>query len=147
MGFYWKDKKDQLFARRGSLPPSDDTEQRKWTSFEMPLREPAPMPVAFDLTRFLASSITFMVHLRVVRVIVDGHAIIHLSKDPGIPSTLAIPRGLKISSPNKMMFVTAMTSTRGLCFFSSCPAQNVIYLYSPLHRSRCRPLCLPDWRA
>ena len=30
MGFYWKDKKDQLFARRGTLPESSS-----WTSFEM----------------------------------------------------------------------------------------------------------------
>lgn len=112
MGFYWKDKKDQLFARRGSLPESRDPEERRWTSFEMALREPAPMPVAFDLTRFLASSITFMAHLREVRVLYDGCTLVRLSKDPGNPLPVTIPRGLKISSPGKMMFVKAISSKR-----------------------------------
>ncbi|KAJ6495551.1 hypothetical protein C8R47DRAFT_1213045 [Mycena vitilis] len=72
MGFYWKDNKDQLFARRGPLPPTaPQTSTDNWTSFEMPLRQPVPMPVAFDFTRFLASSITFMANLSEVSVYFD----------------------------------------------------------------------------
>ncbi|KAG8883551.1 hypothetical protein FRB97_006398 [Tulasnella sp. 331] len=44
MGFYWKDNKDQLFARRGALPPSNTSASvdpnpkvNPWTSFVMPL--------------------------------------------------------------------------------------------------------------
>ena len=122
MGFYWKDKKDQLFARRGVLPPPENAEDHKWTSFEMPLREPAPMPNSFDLTRFLASSITFMAHLREVRVLLDGHTLVRLSKDPGNPTAVTIPKGLKISSPSKMMFVRGISSTRTCRVKSCCPA-------------------------
>ena len=109
MGFYWKDKKDQLFARRGTLP-----EPSSWTTFEMALRDPAPMPAAFDLARFLASSITFMVHLRDVSVYFDGHRLARLSKDPGIAATVQIPRGMKTSSPFGTMHIKAITSTRAL---------------------------------
>lgn len=115
MGFYWKDKKDRLFARRGSLPESSNPEERKSTSFEMALREPAPMPVAFDLTRFLASSITFMAHVREVSVLFDGLPLVRLSKDPGSPNVVIIPRGLRISSPSNMMFVKAISSRRTSC--------------------------------
>lgn len=116
MGFYWKDKKDQLFARRGTLPPSLNSEERLWTSFEMPLREPAPIPIAFDLTRFLASSITFMVHMREVSVFLDGRRLARLTKDPGQPLVVALPCGLKTSSPSNTMHVTGIKQTRELFY-------------------------------
>lgn len=116
MGFYWKDKKDQLFARRGTLPPSLNSEERLWTSFEMPLREPVPIPIAFDLTRFLASSITFMVHMREVSVFLDGRRLARLTKDPGQPLVVALPRGLKTSSPSNTMHVTGIKQTRELLY-------------------------------
>ena len=109
MGFYWKDKKDQLFARRGQLP-----ETSSWTTFQMDLREPAPMPVAFDFIRFLSSSITFMVHLREVSVFLDEHKLAVLSKDPGNPLKITIPRGLKTTSPSRTMIISSITSTRKL---------------------------------
>jgi hypothetical protein len=66
MRFYWKNQGDQLFVRRGALPTdqippsSDEGRGNPWTTFEMDLREPQPIPSPFDFTRFLASSITFM---------------------------------------------------------------------------------------
>lgn len=118
MGFYWKDKKDQLFARRGTLPPTTTpsdgsaSEGKAWTSFEMPLREPAPIPFAFDLTRFLCSSITFMANLRDVQLFFDGARLARLTKDSGSPARLPIPLGLKTTSPTGMMTVKAIMSTR-----------------------------------
>ena len=109
MGFYWKDKKDQLFARRGQLP-----ETSSWTTFQMDLREPTPMPVAFDFIRFLSSSITFMVHLREVSVFLDEHKLAVLSKDPGNALKITIPRGLKTTSPSRTMIISSITSTRKL---------------------------------
>ncbi|KAL5514880.1 hypothetical protein ACEPAG_2196 [Sanghuangporus baumii] len=106
IGFYWKDKKDQLFARRGTLP-----EPSQWTTFEMVLRDPAPMPSAFDLTRFLTSSITFMVHLREVSIYFDGRNLVRLTKDPGSAVPVSIPRGMKTSSPFSTMHVKAISST------------------------------------
>lgn len=109
MGFYWKDKKDQLYARRGTLP-----EPSEWTTFEMALREPAPMPIAFDLARFLASSITFMAHVREISIHFDGRTLARLVKDPGSAATVAIPRGLKTASPFSTMHVKTISSTRAL---------------------------------
>ncbi|KAI0371771.1 hypothetical protein BV20DRAFT_1016624 [Pilatotrama ljubarskyi] len=108
MGFYWKDKKDQLFARRGKLPKSATDE---WTTFEMGLREPAPIPPPFDFTRFLASSITFMRHLLDVSVFLDDKRLSRLTKAPGAPRAMGIPKGLKPSSPLNTMHVNGLQVT------------------------------------
>ncbi|KAH9485292.1 hypothetical protein JR316_0002200 [Psilocybe cubensis] len=112
MGFYWKDKKDQLFARRGELPESElDPAAREWTSFTMTLREATPMPIAFDFTRFLASSLTFMGHLREVCVYYDDKRLVKLNKASGLPHSLGIPKGLKSQSPSGIMTVDDIQST------------------------------------
>ena len=109
MGFYWKDKKDQLFARRGNLP---ETDYSAWTSFEMGLREPAPLPARpLDLARFLASSITFMTNLREVSLFFNDKKLVHLTKDADKPSDVAIPRDMKATSPKRTMVVRKVTST------------------------------------
>lgn len=111
MGFYWKDKKDQLFARRGNLPEADYS---AWTSFEMGLREPAPLPARpLDLARFLASSITFMTNLRAVSLFFNDKKLVHLTKDADKPSDVAIPRDMvtKATTPKRTMVVRKVTST------------------------------------
>ncbi|KAK7445396.1 hypothetical protein VKT23_014813 [Stygiomarasmius scandens] len=110
MGFYWKDKKDQLFARRGNLPDSNGPPS-EWTSFEMSLREPSPIPVAFDFTRFLASSITFMSYLSEVSVYFDDKRLVRLSKTSGLPKQLGMPQGIQTWSKMKIMNVTTLRST------------------------------------
>ena len=128
MGFYWKGGKDQvrivgnsclgtvelthdkLFARRGSLPNQTDD---PWTTFEMDLREPTPIPTAFVFTQFLASSITFMAHLREVSVYLDDKRLAHLTKDTGIPKQLTLPPGLTPTSPMEFMCINGFKSTRG----------------------------------
>ncbi|KAL6309180.1 hypothetical protein BKA93DRAFT_925530 [Sparassis latifolia] len=109
MAFYWKDKKDQLFARRGVLPPKEPSDP--WTTFEMSLREPAPIPRAFDFTRFLASSITFMAHLLEVSVYLDDKRISRLTKEPGLSKSINIPSGLKRSSPLGIMQIKDVQTT------------------------------------
>ena len=89
MGFYWKAKKDQLIARQGNLPESSASDSyRQWTTFEMGLREAAPMPSAFDFARLFTSSITFMTHLDKVTVWLDGKRLVKLVKDKGLPKEL-----------------------------------------------------------
>ncbi|KAI6015244.1 hypothetical protein F5J12DRAFT_816858 [Pisolithus orientalis] len=108
MQFYWKDNKDQLHVRRGDLPSKGDSDP--WTTFEMTLREPGPIPPAFDLMRFLASSITFMVHLNDVSVYFDRFRIGHLKKSTGVSRTLDIPKGLKKSSGLNIMHIQNIQS-------------------------------------
>ncbi|CAE6441272.1 unnamed protein product [Rhizoctonia solani] len=110
MGFYWRNGGDQLFARRGDLPA--DSKDSEWTSFEMPLREAAPLPgLPVDMARFLATSLTFMTHLRSVSMYFDGKCLAKVEKEVGSPRKLAIPRGLKLTSPGGMMNATGMSST------------------------------------
>lgn len=99
----------ELFARRGNLPNETND---PWTTFELELREPTPIPGAFDFTRFLVSSITFMAHLREVSVYFDDKRLVHLTKDAGTPKRLTIPRGLRPASTMGFMNVKGLKSTR-----------------------------------
>ncbi|KAI0252773.1 hypothetical protein BJV78DRAFT_1198868 [Lactifluus subvellereus] len=108
MNFYWKDKKDQLYARRGTVPVSEDEAVDPWTTFQMTLREPGPIPPAFDFTRFLVSSITFMTHLSQVSVYFDDKRLVRLSKDGGVPREVPMLKGLKSTSPEGMMNVKSI---------------------------------------
>ncbi|KII91548.1 hypothetical protein PLICRDRAFT_512049 [Plicaturopsis crispa FD-325 SS-3] len=108
MGFYWKDKKDQLFVKRGDIPSAAPS---PWTTFEMVLRTPDTIPSAFDFTRFLASSLTFMEHLSSVSVFFDDKRLARLTKDSGAPRALSIPRGMRCKSTSGMMNVKAIQST------------------------------------
>jgi hypothetical protein len=78
----------------------------------MALREAAPIPGAFDFTRFVASSITFMTHLSEVSIYFDDKRLAKLTKAPGVPRTLEIPKGLKRSSASNIMNATGIKSTR-----------------------------------
>lgn len=100
----------KLLVRRGDLPSKDGPQSNPWTTFEMTLREQGPVPQPFDLTRFLASSITFMVHLRSVSVFFDSHRLAHLTKSPGVPRELGLPKVLKRSSGSGLMSVKSVQS-------------------------------------
>jgi hypothetical protein len=121
MLFYWKDGKDQLFVRRGELPSKDrDPVKDSWTSFEMRLRESAPIPTAFDFTRFLASSITFMSHLSEVCVYFDDMRLARLTKSSGgaaMSKELGVPKGLVGRSRTGYVNVKGVRSTRGFHFY------------------------------
>ena len=112
MGFYWKDKKDQLFARRGTRKAPAPVDGVQWTAFEMPLREPAPLPVLFDLARFLASSLTFMANLCEVSVFFDGHRVARLRKSAGTPANMQVPMKMNKKCPAGIMTVTGLKSSR-----------------------------------
>ena len=78
----------------------------------MTLREAGPIPPAFDFMRFLASSITFMVHLNDVGVYFDEHRIGYIKKSPGVAKAVDIPRGLKRSSQSGIVNVKGAQSHR-----------------------------------
>jgi hypothetical protein len=99
----------------------------------MDLREPTPIPAAFDFTRFLVSSITFMAHLREVSVYFDDKRLVHLTKDAGIQQQLTIPRSLRPSSAMGFMNVKGLKSarTQGFTIGSMLPLITIATLYSP----------------
>ncbi|CAL1709408.1 unnamed protein product [Somion occarium] len=109
MGFYWKDKKDQLYARRGTIPEASEPDP--WTSFTMPLREPVPMPTPFDFVRFLTSSITFVAHLTQVSVLLDGKLLAKIRRERGVPRTLNMKPTLKPDSSKRTMRVAGVEVT------------------------------------
>ncbi|KAG8813716.1 hypothetical protein FRC17_001459, partial [Serendipita sp. 399] len=95
MGFYWRDGKDQLYARRGDLPAATTDPAPPWTAFTLPLRETGPLPGApLDLLRFLASSITFMNTLATVELFLDGTRLGKIAKEVGSPQPISVPKSL-----------------------------------------------------
>ena len=86
-------------------------DSNSWTTFQMELREPTPIPQPFDFTRFLASSITFMRHLLDVSVFLDDKRLSRLTKAPGAPALVEVPRGLRALSPLKTMTVNGLQTT------------------------------------
>ncbi|KZS96620.1 hypothetical protein SISNIDRAFT_450322, partial [Sistotremastrum niveocremeum HHB9708] len=114
MGFYWKG--DQLVARRGRPQSAEASEGQTpspnpWTSFEMSLREPGPIPKAFDFIRFLTSSITFMAHLSSVEVYLNDVRLAGISKDSGAAKRLVLPKELNPRTSGGMMTVSGAEST------------------------------------
>ncbi|KAG6891738.1 hypothetical protein C0992_006158 [Termitomyces sp. T32_za158] len=97
-------------TRRGQIPSSDDGPP-PWTVFEMVLREPAPIPMAFDFTRFLTSSITFMTYLSEVSFFLDDKRLARLRKTSGIPKELGLPKGLRTSTESGIMTVKDIKCT------------------------------------
>ena len=104
----------QLYVRRGTIPSSVDVVDPR-TTFQMTLREPGPIPPAFDLTRFLVSSITFMTHLSEVSAYFDDKRLVRLSRDCGVSKEVPILNGLTGTSPEGMMNVKAIETMREFC--------------------------------
>ncbi|KAI9454957.1 hypothetical protein HD554DRAFT_2149343 [Boletus coccyginus] len=105
MKFEWNDK-NQLYYRFGDLPQT--ATEDLWTTFKMPLREPTPMPPVADFMQFLASSITFMAHLKDVAVFFDHYRVGQINKSQRQFRAIPIPTELLRSSPEKNMVVRSV---------------------------------------
>ena len=97
----------------------------------MTLREPTPIPPAFDFTRFLVSSITFMAHLSEVSVYFDDKRLVRLSKDGGVPKEVPMLKGLKSTSPEGMMNVKSIQTMRG--YYCRLRGIYYIHFFTALH--------------
>ncbi|TFK17229.1 hypothetical protein FA15DRAFT_711025 [Coprinopsis marcescibilis] len=113
MKFFWKDNKDQLCVVRGSFPKGSSEEKSEWTTFDMPLREPAAIPSPFNLIRFLSSSITFMTSLLKVTVFLDNKPLANLERAIGGSENVKIPKSLTTSlrTPQSTMHIMRVQST------------------------------------
>lgn len=120
----WSSHVPQLFARRGQLPP--EKAASPWTTFDMVLREAAPIPVAFDFTRFLASSITFMTYLADVSLFFDDKCLARIKKTAGVPKELGIPKGLHNTSSSGMVTIRNIRSTRNSRLSLQLPQINTL---------------------
>jgi hypothetical protein len=109
----------------------------------MDLREPATIPVVFDLTRFLVSSITFMAHLRQVSVYLDDKQLAVLNKDAGLPTQVPMLSGLTPVSTTGYMKIEGLKSTRRSFVNSEvCSVLTTVTVYSPSHHRGSRRVCV-----
>lgn len=111
MGFFWKD--DALFTRRATSPSKDvSTNGKPWTTFHMALREPAPFPDSLlDLSRFLATSLTFTANVRQLSLFFDDKPLCKLNKRLEPPKAMSMPGHLNATTGKKMMRVHSLEST------------------------------------
>jgi hypothetical protein len=107
----------------------------------MTVREPGPIPPAFDFTRFLVSSITFMAHLSEVSVYFDDKQLVRLSKDTGMPRDVPMLKGLNNICPDGIMTVRSVQTVRESdCNNVSAWALRRLLFVSSSHRGRSRAL-------
>lgn len=111
MGFFWKD--DALFTRRAKSPSTDVSPSGKpWTTFHMALRERAPFPDSLlDLSRFMATSLTFTANVQQLNLFFDDHPLCRLNKRLEPAKAMNMPSHLNATSPKKMMRVQSLEST------------------------------------
>ncbi|KAG9312490.1 hypothetical protein JVU11DRAFT_6877 [Chiua virens] len=87
MKFEWHG--NQLAFKKGA-----STRAGGWiTTIELPLRKPSPVPRTLDLLRFLATSITFMAHLRKVQVYFDNRCVGTIEKKSLDSQIIDLPKG------------------------------------------------------
>ncbi|ORZ36386.1 hypothetical protein BCR44DRAFT_55445 [Catenaria anguillulae PL171] len=109
LGFFWKG--DQLFAKRAELPPTEqptEVEERKWTVFDMQLREPMLIPRVNDFSKFLATCLSFTETLTHIDMYLnlgptgESKHVISLAKtlSPDLP--LSLPPNTRRSSPQSL---------------------------------------------
>ena len=70
------------------------------------------MPPFSELMQFLATSITFMVHLKDVTVFFDRHRVGQIKKSKGQPLVITIPSEIERQSPEKNMIVNSVQQYR-----------------------------------
>src|ERR1700742_367181 len=139
MGFYWKE--DQLVARKGLIDPaasptpstspsaeSSTSTSNPWSTFDMPLRDPSPMPKSFDVIQFLCPSLTFMNRLRSVQVFIDSFRLARVSKSATTPRQLSLPSGQKSKTSNGLMTVTGIESTGKSFGFATLERKEVMLI-------------------
>ncbi|KAF8119633.1 hypothetical protein EV363DRAFT_1461533 [Boletus edulis] len=117
---FWWDEENQLRYRFDDLLKTETRDL--WTTFDIPLREAAPMPPIAELMQFLASSITFMVRLENVAIFFDGRRVGQINKSLGHSQPIPITDELWRSSPENIMMVKLVEKHRKsfhhLCFCS-----------------------------
>lgn len=111
MGFFWNG--DSLFTRRAASTSVDVSPSgAPWTTFHMPLREAAPFPDSFlDLSRFLATSLTFTANVKQLGLFFDDKPLCQLNKRLDPAKALPMPTHLNATSPARMLRVSEMSST------------------------------------
>ncbi|KAF8123691.1 hypothetical protein EV363DRAFT_1455306 [Boletus edulis] len=58
-----------------------DSSTDSWTSVELELRDPEPLPGLADLTRFLVSSVAFLTNIHTIAIFLDDQRLVHIQKE------------------------------------------------------------------
>ncbi|KAI9567656.1 hypothetical protein HD554DRAFT_2192361 [Boletus coccyginus] len=83
-----------------------------WTSVELELRKPEPLPVLPDLTRFLVSSVTMLTNIHTVSIYLDGERFLHIQKEScESPVDVPIPQHLVRTTPLQALTVESVQHT------------------------------------
>lgn len=114
MGFFWKNGGDSLFTRRAENPDAANDLSPTgvpWTSFYMTLRETSSFSESpLQLTRFLATSMTFAANIQSLELWFDGYQLCKLQKSMESIRPILMPSYMNAASPERMMRVERLES-------------------------------------
>jgi hypothetical protein len=98
----------QLYTQGNTCAKSE------WTSIEMDLKEDmrGPVPKPFDLARFLAATMTFMLRVKTISVSFDGRAFLKLAKSRDLPNDIALPSDMRFRSMGDTMQINTVSVVR-----------------------------------
>ncbi|KAH0831364.1 hypothetical protein J3R83DRAFT_14027 [Lanmaoa asiatica] len=82
-----------------------------WTSVELKLKAPEPLPVLADLARFLVSSVAFLTNIHTISVYLDSQSVLHIQKQVQPPVDILIPQHLKPTTPLHALKVESIQRT------------------------------------
>ena len=98
------DYQNQLFKEFADCSPDS------WTSVELELRVPEPLPVLADLTRFLVSSVAFLTNIDSISIYLDGQEFLHIQKQ-SFKSPVDIPIPPHLTTPSQTLTVECIQRT------------------------------------
>ncbi|KAG8216243.1 hypothetical protein J3R82DRAFT_8284 [Butyriboletus roseoflavus] len=88
-----------------------DCPMDSWTSIELELRKPEPLPMLADLTRFLVSSVAFLTHIDTFSVNLDSQRVLRVEKQVESSAEIPIPEHLKPTTPQEALTVESIQRT------------------------------------
>ena len=96
------DDQDQLYKLSASCPADS------WTSVELELRNPEPLPSLSDLTRFLISSVALLTHIDTLSVHLDSQRVLRIQKEVESPVDISFPEHLKPTTSGGILTVQSI---------------------------------------
>ncbi|OJA08565.1 hypothetical protein AZE42_03358 [Rhizopogon vesiculosus] len=102
VSLYYKDGGDKLYVK------SEKCTSDNWTVIEMELKQESVIPRIFELTRFLVTSMTFLVNVERVTIFLDNIELSRVIKSRKLDQSITIPKHMVTTSRDGTMSIDSV---------------------------------------